>query len=74
MSRIDSTEHAVKDCSRCGGRAVYVESALVPGDPAAPRGSHRGVAHQQPAWRCINCGHVEPQERRAKTVHHDTRA
>ena len=60
----DTNTHAVKDCCRCGGRTFYWPTAIVPGDPRAPRGSHRGTAHYQPAWTCINCGHIEPYERR----------
>jgi hypothetical protein len=62
----DGRTDAVKDCCRCGGRAFYWDAAIIPGDPLAPRGSHRGTAHYQPAWTCINCGHVEPQERRGR--------
>jgi hypothetical protein len=56
---------ATKDCLRCGGRALYWRTAMVPGDPLAPRGSGRALAHEQPAWTCINCGHLDAHERRA---------
>jgi ribosomal protein S27AE len=54
----------VKTCMRCGGAPVFAHQTVVPGDPQAPRGSHRAVAHEQPAWVCSECGYVEPQERR----------
>ena len=55
----------VKACRRCGGQALYWRDAIVPGDPVAPRGSRRAIAHQQPAWVCVSCGQLEPEERRA---------
>jgi hypothetical protein len=61
----------VKDCCRCGGRAFFWKTAIVPGDPLAPRGSNRSTAHYQPAWTCINCGYIEPQERRARVSESD---
>ena len=42
----------------------YWPEAVVPGDPAAPRGSRRAVAHPQPAWACMSCGYLQPEERR----------
>jgi ribosomal protein L37E len=54
----------VKTCRRCGGQALYWPDAIVPGDPVAPRGSRRAVAHHQPAWLCVSCGHLEAEERR----------
>ena len=68
MRKVEGSTHSVKDCSRCGGRAVYWETAIVPGDPRAPRGSNRGTAHYQPAWTCINCGFVEPRDRRMRVA------
>jgi len=47
---------------------VYRPDAIVPGDPAAPRGSRRAMAHAQPAWACLYCGHLEPEERRAARI------
>lgn len=55
----------VRQCPRCGAPSAYAPDAVVPGDPSAPRGSRRGVAHSQPAWACIACGYLEPEERRA---------
>lgn len=53
-------------CFRCGGRAFYWRTAVIPGDPYAPRGSNRAAPRYQPAWTCITCGNVEPHERRAR--------
>jgi hypothetical protein len=61
-----SNEPAAKECRRCGGRASYLPAATVPGDPMAPPRSHRASAHQQPAWTCLNCGYIEPHERRTR--------
>jgi hypothetical protein len=61
----DEETKTAKTCSRCGGRAMYLPDAVVPGDPVAPRGSRRATAHAQPAWQCLSCGHLEPEERRA---------
>lgn len=58
----DSTQTRI--CARCGGRAFYSSSAVVPGDPVAPRGSRRSEPHVQPAWQCLACGYVEPHDRR----------
>lgn len=66
MRDLEQDTGATKICSRCGGRAFYWRTAIVPGDPLAPRGSRRGEAHYQPAWQCLNCGYLEPQERRAR--------
>jgi ribosomal protein S27AE len=54
----------VKSCPRCGGDVFHCPDAIVPGDPVAPRGSRRAVAHHQPAWSCVSCGHLEAEERR----------
>src|ERR671919_502022 len=54
----------VRKCPRCGGQTMYWPDAIVPGDPVAPRGSRRAVAHHQPAWLCVSCGHLEAEERR----------
>ena len=63
---MSSAEDATaKDCIRCGGRALYSVSAVVPGDPMAPSRSRRAIAHEQPAWTCLSCGHLEPHERRS---------
>jgi len=59
-----ASNEANKECTRCGGRALYWPNSIIPGDPRAPRGSNRAVAHYQPAWTCVNCGFVEPRERR----------
>lgn len=67
MREIDDRAAAVKDCTRCGGRAFYWRSAFVAGDPQAARWRHGAGAHRQPAWSCMNCGHLEPYERRAFT-------
>jgi len=61
----DRITHA-KICIRCGAAPIFWGTALVPGDPSAPRGSHRALAHHQPAWICADCGYVEPQERRLR--------
>lgn len=53
-----------KECSRCGGQSVYWPTAVVMGSLVAPRAGRRVTAHHQPAWSCLSCGHVEPQERR----------
>ena len=68
MQEIESDTYDVKDCCRCGGRAFFWETAIVPGDPLAPRGSHRSIAHYQPAWTCLSCGYIERQERRASAA------
>lgn len=57
-----------KTCTRCGGRAIYQPDAIVPGNPIAPRGSRQAEAHPQPAWQCMSCGYLEPQERRASRI------
>ena len=62
-----SEEHTTKDCARCGGRALYWQTAVVPGDPMAPPRSSRAIAHHQPAWTCLNCGFIEPHERRGSS-------
>jgi ribosomal protein S27AE len=64
----NASTHDVKTCSRCGGPVFYSPDAIVPGDPTAPHGSHRSIAHHQPAWVCVSCGHVEPEERRAARI------
>ena len=33
MQEIESDTYDVKDCCRCGGRAFFWETAIVPGDP-----------------------------------------
>ena len=64
--QLDGEDIGNKICDRCGGKAVFWPKAIVPGDPRAPRGSNRAVAHYQPAWTCTSCGFIEPQERRSK--------
>jgi hypothetical protein len=66
MHQPDDQNPRTKDCPRCGGRALYWRNAIVPGDPLVPRGSSRAIAHPQPAWTCISCGHMDPHERRAR--------
>ena len=66
MRENDDATHTAKDCARCGGRAFYWRTAMIPGDPRAPRGSNRAAAHEQPAWTCMNCGYLEPHDRRAR--------
>jgi ribosomal protein L37E len=65
MEPDDDDANGTKTCERCGGRAFYWDSAIVPGNPTARRGSRAAVAHAQPAWQCLSCGHIEPRERRA---------
>jgi len=62
-----------KTCPRCGGRAFYWNTAIVPGNPLAPRGSRGAAAHMQPAWQCLSCGHLEPEERRARMAQRQAR-
>lgn len=64
----DEASRETKACARCGGPAAYRPDAIVPGDPAAPRGSRRAAAHAQPAWECITCGAIEAEERRAARI------
>lgn len=59
-----------RECSRCGGTAMYWKTAIIPGDEFAPAGSNRAFAHAQPAWICLDCGHLEPHERRTR-AHED---
>ncbi len=63
--RNDTRKSDTKTCARCGGRAFYSKAAIVPGNPAARRGSRGAAAHVQPAWQCLSCGYLEPEERRA---------
>ena len=65
---VSDANRETRSCARCGGRALYSPDAIVPGDPAAPRGSRRAEAHPQPAWTCVSCGYVEPEERRASRM------
>jgi ribosomal protein S27AE len=64
MHDIDTAAGATKDCARCGGRAFYWRSAVMPGDPQVPSWRSHAVAHHQPAWTCMNCGYIEPHDRR----------
>lgn len=63
MDQLDSVAHAVKDCARCGARAFYWRSAIVARDPHFPT-AQPNLPHGQPAWTCMNCGYIEPHERR----------
>ena len=69
MRDADENTESTKTCEICGGHAFYWHTAIVPGDPDAPRGSRRGQPHFQPAWKCLDCGHLEPHERRARVAH-----
>jgi ribosomal protein L37E len=69
MRTTDDARNEIRTCARCGGRAFYYDSAIVPGNPAAPRGSRGATAHVQPAWQCLSCGYLEPEERRASMAH-----
>lgn len=62
MHEIDDDAQATKDCARCGGRAFYWRTAVVALDP---RTNGRAAAHHQPVWTCMNCGYMEPHDRRA---------
>jgi predicted nucleic-acid-binding Zn-ribbon protein len=64
MHEIDNTAQAMRSCGHCGGTAFYWRTAIVAGDPRAPRGSAGARVHHQPAWSCMNCGSIEPHERR----------
>ena len=68
MRDADHHSHEKRTCALCGGHAFYWDTAVVPGDPGAPRGSRRGQPHVQPAWKCLDCGHLEPHERRARAA------
>ena len=67
MHDIDDEAGATKDCARCGARAFYWRSAVVAADPGASQPISRSVPHRQPAWTCMNCGHIERHERREST-------
>jgi hypothetical protein len=73
MRSDDERSDTTKACPRCGGRAFYWSTAIVPGNPAAPRGSRGGVAHMQPAWQCLSCGHLDPEERRLRMAQRQMR-
>ena len=66
MHEIDDTTEAMRLCGRCGGNAFYWRTAVVAGDSDAPNGSAGARAHHQPAWTCMNCGLIEPHERRER--------
>lgn len=78
MAEPDLPRNGVRPCSRCRGEAIYWETAIVPGDVFAPPGSNRAYAHAQPAWVCLECGALEPHERRTRSAndedHHIWRA
>jgi hypothetical protein len=69
MTTQDDERIQTKTCARCGGRAFYWNAAIVPGNPAAPRGRRSALPHVQPAWQCLSCGYLEPEERRARLAH-----
>jgi predicted nucleic-acid-binding Zn-ribbon protein len=64
MLKIDDNAQATKDCARCGARAFYWRTAIVAGDPYSPRWNSPS-SHRLPAWTCMNCGYIEPHERRS---------
>jgi ribosomal protein S27AE len=66
MQEFDDTTEAMRLCSRCGGNAFFWRTAIVAGNPDAPRGSSVASTHHQPAWTCMNCGYIEPHERRMR--------
>jgi hypothetical protein len=66
--RQDDTEQRM--CSLCRGTAIFWRTAIIPGDAHAPRSSNRALAHAQPAWVCLECGHLEPHERRTREAQH----
>ncbi|MGE0591707.1 MAG: hypothetical protein AB7Q15_04145 [Vicinamibacterales bacterium] len=68
MLDYDQQPSESKECVRCGGLAFYWPTAIVAGDPHAPAGSRRALSHHQPAWTCLNCGHIEPHERRTRIL------
>ena len=73
MRNPDDERTQAKACERCGGRAFYWIDAIVPGNPLAPRGSRSATPHVQPAWQCLSCGHLEPEERRARMADRQVR-
>jgi hypothetical protein len=64
MHDIDDEAGATKDCVRCGARAFYWRTAIVAGDPQSTRPFSDAASLRQPAWTCMNCGHIERRERR----------
>jgi len=64
MHEIDDEAQATRNCARCGGRAFYWRSAVVAGNPMAPPWRSSAGTRHQPAWTCMNCGYIEPHERR----------
>jgi hypothetical protein len=64
MHEIDDETAATKDCARCGGRAFYWRSAIMAGNPSAPGWRNSAPGNRQPAWTCMNCGYIQPHERR----------
>jgi hypothetical protein len=64
MHDIDSAAAATKDCVRCGAPAFYWRSAVMAAPRRGPRWPSRAVAQRQPAWTCMNCGYIEPHDRR----------
>ena len=68
MHELDDSAEAMRSCGRCGGNAFYWRTAVVAGNPAAPRGSSAANTHHQPAWTCMTCGLIEPHERRGRPM------
>lgn len=62
---------ATRSCNLCRGKAIYWRTAIIPGDAHAPRSSNRALAHSQPAWVCLECGHMEPHDRRERDAERD---
>lgn len=71
MAEPDPQNNGVRSCNRCRGKAIYWETAIVPGDVFAPPGSNRAYAHAQPAWVCMDCGFLEPHDRRTRQPQDD---
>jgi len=68
MHEIDEGAEATRDCTRCGGRAFFWRTAVVARDPHEPDWHLGRPAHHTPAWTCMNCGYIEPHERRRATA------
>jgi hypothetical protein len=64
MHELDDEAAATKDCARCGGRAFYWRSAVVAGTPLGATAQFSAAGHRQPAWTCMQCGYIQPHERR----------
>jgi ribosomal protein S27AE len=68
MHEFEDTTEAMRLCSRCGGNAFFWRTAIVAGNPAEPRGSAGAQTRRQPAWTCMSCGYMEPDERHAAAM------